>query len=184
MSREFVFLLSDAEKTYLKDLVRLSIASKLAGEETEPPAPPTQKLRESLGAFVTLTLDGHLRGCIGNIQGSGEIWRTIWEMARAAAFADPRFPPLSQEEFGKIEYEISILSPLEPCRDVNEVVVGRHGLIMQRGSNSGLLLPQVPLEQGWDRVTFLRQTCRKAGLDEDSWRKAGTNIYWFEAEVF
>lgn len=184
MARQFVFLLSDTEKTYLRDLVRLSIASKLADKDTEPPAPPTAKLRESLGAFVTLTLDGSLRGCIGNVQGTGEVWRTIWEMARAAAFADPRFPSLSAAEFEKIEFEISILSPLEPCRDVNEVIVGRHGLIVQRGSHSGLLLPQVPKELGWNRVQFLQQTCRKAGLPEDCWNKAGTNVYWFEAEIF
>ncbi|MGE4292035.1 MAG: AmmeMemoRadiSam system protein A [Desulfovibrio sp.] len=184
MAHQFVFLLSDTEKTYLKDLVRRSIASGLAESAEEPPTPPTDKLRESLGAFVTLTLDGDLRGCIGNVQGAGELWRTIWNMARAAAFSDPRFPPLTPEEFERIEYEISILSPLEPCPDVNEVVVGRHGLIMQRGGLSGLLLPQVPVALGWNRVQFLEQTCRKAGLPADSWRKAGTNIYWFEAEVF
>lgn len=184
MSRQFVFLLSDEEKQYLRNLVRLSIKGKLADDCSEAPEPPTSKMRESLGAFVTLTIDGSLRGCIGNVQGSGELWQTIWNMARAAAFADPRFPPLRAEELDKIKYEISILSPLEPCRDVNEVVVGKHGLIMQRAGKSGLLLPQVAKEWGWSREEFLRQTCRKAGLAEDSWRKAGTNIYWFEAEIF
>lgn len=184
MSRQFVFLLSDAEKNYLKEIVRLSISSRLSGEAVEPPVPPTDKLRESLGAFVTLTIDGRLRGCIGNLQGSGELWRTIWDMARAAAFSDPRFPPIDAAEFERTAWEISILSPIEPCPDVNEIVVGRHGLIMQRGPHSGLLLPQVPVEQGWNREQFLRQTCVKAGLPADSWRMAGTNIYWFEAEVF
>ncbi|MDD4732365.1 MAG: AmmeMemoRadiSam system protein A [Desulfovibrio sp.] len=184
MPRQFVFLISDEEKQYLRDLVRRSIASGLSGEEAQPPEPPTDKLRESLGAFVTLTRGGQLRGCIGNVQGSGEVWRTVWEMARAAAFSDPRFPPLKPEEFEDVEWEISIISPIEPCRDVNEIVVGKHGLIVQRGGHSGLLLPQVPVEWGWSREQFLRQTCVKAGLAENSWNKAGTNLYWFEAEVF
>ncbi|MEF2145702.1 MAG: AmmeMemoRadiSam system protein A [Desulfovibrionaceae bacterium] len=184
MARKFVFMLSDEEKRYLRDLVRVSIGTKLKGEDAEPPAPPTEKLREAYGAFVTLTLDGRLRGCIGNVQGSGELYRTIWDMARSAAFSDPRFPPLTAEEFGQIEHEISVLSPVEPCRDANEIVVGRHGLIVQRAGRSGLLLPQVPVQWGWDREKFLRQTCLKAGLSEDSWRMAGTGLFWFEAVVF
>lgn len=184
MAHQFVFLISDEEKAYLRDLVKQSISSQLTGQEMEPPEPPTAKLRESFGVFVTLTKNGQLRGCIGNVQGSGEVWRSVWEMAGAAAFSDPRFPPLKPEEFDELEWEISVLSPIEPCRDVNEIVVGRHGLIVQRGPHSGLLLPQVPVEWGWNREQFLRQVCVKAGLAENSWNKAGTNLYWFEAEIF
>jgi len=182
----FRFDLTDEEKTFLKDLVVQSIAAglHLPDAPARPADPPTAKLRESLGAFVTLKIGGRLRGCIGMVQGQGELYRTVWNMARSAAFEDPRFPPVSADEFARLEYEISILSPIEPCPDPNLVEVGRHGLIMMRSGRSGLLLPQVPVEWNWDRETFLAQTCVKAGLDRDVWRDPGTTILWFEAVVF
>lgn len=185
MSDDFSFALSEEEKDYLKNLVRLSILSKLKGDEgAATPEPPTAHLKEEFGAFVTLNRHGHLRGCIGNIQGSGPLYRTIWNMARAAAFGDPRFPPLSFSEFDEIEIEISILSPISACPDVEKIVIGRHGLIMQRGMQSGLLLPQVAVDWKWDRREFLAQTCRKAGMEATAWKDPATNILWFEAEVF
>jgi len=183
---EFRFELTDEEKDYLKKLVVQSISFGLdpSGGPFGPPEPPTDKLREELGAFVTLKLDGHLRGCIGNVQGSGELFRTVWNMAQAAAFQDPRFPAVTQNEFPVLEYEISILSPIEVCPNTEMVEVGRHGLIMSRGGRSGLLLPQVPVEWNWDRETFLKQTCLKAGLDRDAWKEPDTTVLWFEAVVF
>ncbi|QGY40060.1 AmmeMemoRadiSam system protein A [Pseudodesulfovibrio cashew] len=183
---EFRFELTDEEKAYLKDLVVQSISFGLHPSDGPfgPPEPPTDKLREELGAFVTLKLGGHLRGCIGNVQGSGELFRTVWNMAQSAAFQDPRFPPVSEHEFDALEYEISILGPIEPCPDPALVEVGRHGLIMSRHGRTGLLLPQVPVEWGWDRATFLAQTCVKAGLDPSAWEDPDTTILWFEAEVF
>lgn len=181
---EFGISLVDEEKAYLKELVRQSIASHFGQGPSEPPVPPTKRLEEVYGAFVTLKLHGQLRGCIGNIVGADKLYRTVWDMAQAAAFHDPRFSPVTREEAGELEIEISILGPVEPCPDLNEVQVGRHGLIMQRGGHSGLLLPQVPVEWGWSREEFLENTCRKAGLPPDSWDKAGTTVYWFEAEVF
>ncbi|MDD3311127.1 AmmeMemoRadiSam system protein A [Pseudodesulfovibrio sp.] len=182
----FRFDLTVEEKTFLKDLVVQSVASglRLPDAPARPADPPTEKLREPLGAFVTLKLEGRLRGCIGMIQGSGELCRTVWKMARSAAFEDPRFPPVSAGEFERLEYEISILSPIEPCPDPKLVEVGRHGLIMMRSGRSGLLLPQVPVEWDWDRETFLGQTCLKAGLDRNAWRDPSTTILWFEAVVF
>ncbi len=181
----FHFSLSDAEKSYLKDLVRLSITSKLTGHGPDtPPPPPTELLRDELGAFVTLNRQGRLRGCIGNIVGQGPLFVTVWNMARAAAFEDPRFPPLSHAELDDLTIEISILGPVTPCQDLGEIEVGRHGLIMRRGLRQGLLLPQVPVEWGWDREQFLAQTCRKAGLPATAWRDPDTMIYWFEAEFF
>ncbi|WP_272701060.1 AmmeMemoRadiSam system protein A [Desulfovibrio sp. Fe33] len=183
---DFRFELTDGEKQYLKNLVIQAISSGLGigdGPHT-PPEPPTEKLRGHLGAFVTLKLHGSLRGCIGNVYGAGELYRTVWDMALSAAFRDPRFPPLTEGEFHAMEYEISILGPIEPCPDPALVEVGRHGLIMRRGGRSGLLLPQVPVEWDWDRETFLSQTCAKAGLPRDAWQEADTEIYWFEAEVF
>ncbi|MBG0790522.1 MAG: AmmeMemoRadiSam system protein A [Desulfovibrionaceae bacterium] len=183
---DFRFDLTDREKDYLKDLVVQSIAHGLDPSKgpSGPPQPPSDTLRKRLGAFVTLKLGGSLRGCIGNVQGSGELYRTVWDMAQSAAFQDPRFPPLSEGEFSAVEYEISILSPIEPCPDPEWVEIGRHGLIMSRDGRSGLLLPQVPVEWGWDRETFLAQTCVKAGLPRNAWKDPNTTILWFEAVVF
>lgn len=183
---KFRFQLTDEEKKYLKDLVRRSILHKLDPLENEggPGEPLTEKLKEVFGAFVTLKKRGNLRGCIGNVQGTGEVYKTVWNMARAAAFEDPRFPALSREEFDELDIEISILSPIESCPDVEEIEIGRHGLIMSAQGRSGLLLPQVPVEWGWDRKKFLSQTCLKAGLPPEAWKEPGTTILWFEAEVF
>ncbi|NDV24386.1 AmmeMemoRadiSam system protein A [Desulfovibrio sp. JC022] len=184
MSENFTFALTQEEKDYLKSLVHKSIMCRLNKQEEPTPEPVTEHLRENYGAFVTLNKGGHLRGCIGNVQGTGPLYKTIWKMARAAAFEDPRFPPLSMEEFGEIEIEISILSPISLCPDTDKIKIGRHGLIMQRGQQTGLLLPQVAVDWKWDREQFLAQTCQKAGMEPDAWQDPATNIFWFEAEVF
>lgn len=181
----FRFELSEEEKSYLKELVHKSIRQNLfPGENVDLPEPPTDKLRQPLGVFVTLKIGGRLRGCIGHLVGDKPLNETVAGMAKAAAFQDPRFPPLSREEFGKLETEISILSPLEPCPDPQKVEVGRHGLVVRKGRNSGLLLPQVPVEWGWDRETFLKHTAMKAGLPAQAWKDPDAKILWFEAEVF
>ncbi len=136
------------------------------------------------GAFVTLHLKGKLRGCIGNIIGTRAIPETIKEMSLSSAFKDPRFSPLTKEEYKDIDIEISILSPIETVKNVSDIVAGRDGLIITRGFNSGLLLPQVAAEYGWDRNTFLEHTCYKAGLPADSWKREGTKIEKFSAQVF
>jgi len=180
----FRFSLTPEEKTFLKDLVLYSITSRLRGEKACAPEPPTETLGAKYGAFVTLKRRGRLRGCIGHIIGDSPLVETIFEMARAAAFGDPRFPELEQSELNELEIEISILSALTPCPDPNLVEVGRHGLLVQQGMRQGLLLPQVPLEWGWDRDAFLRQTCHKAGLPPDAWKDPSSKLFWFEAEVF
>ncbi len=184
MSRHFFFILSDEEKALLKELAKQSIASTLAGKEVQPEKPQSSKLKEKVGAFVTLTLDGKLRGCIGNLQVEKELYKNVWHMARSAAFKDSRFPVLSQEEFEKIEIEISVLSPITECHDLNAIEVGRHGLIVQRGAQSGLLLPQVATAWNWNQEQFIAQTCRKAGLEPSVINLAGTHVFWFEAVVF
>ncbi len=136
------------------------------------------------GAFVTLHNRGRLRGCIGYIQGVRIIPEAVTDMARASAFRDPRFTPLTVDEYREIDIEISILSPIEPVADVSDIKVGRDGLIVSRGRQSGLLLPQVPVEQGWDLPTFLEHTCYKAGLPGDAWKREGTKIEKFSAQVF
>jgi AmmeMemoRadiSam system protein A len=115
-------------------------------------------------------------GCIGFRAAQRPLLETVREAARAAAFHDPRFPPLRPPELPEVRLEISVLSRPRPVSDLGEIQVGRHGLIVRRGPRSGLLLPQVAEEYGWDRETFLSHTCAKAGLPEDSWREAGTEM--------
>jgi hypothetical protein len=148
------------------------------GTDFDPVAP------EPRGAFVTLsTLSGDLRGCIGTILPVGPLDETVARMAVAAAAEDPRFSPVTLRELPGLRIEISALTVPEPA-DPDLVEVGRHGLIVTRGSHKGLLLPQVASEWGWDRVQFLNQTCRKAGLPAGAWREPGTLVEWFEAEVW
>ncbi|WP_291322524.1 AmmeMemoRadiSam system protein A [Desulfonatronospira sp.] len=180
----FVFEISIEEQEYLKKLAFLSIKSGIDGRERDYPTPPSNRLKEHLGAFVTLKINGNLRGCIGNISGEGPLWKTIIRMAREAAFNDPRFPALTSQELQLLELEISILSPLEPVPDIDLIEPGKHGLVISKGPHSGLLLPQVALEWGWDRETFLAHTCRKAGLHAHCYKDKSVRILWFQAVVF
>jgi AmmeMemoRadiSam system protein A len=175
--------LSEEEKQALLRIARASIQAKLAGKK--PPAEKGQgALEEKRGAFVCLKRRGRLRGCIGFIEAQKPLARTVEEMAVAAALQDPRFPPLREEEMKEISLEISVLTPLRKVADVSEIEVGTHGLYIRKGSRAGLLLPQVATEYGWDRDTFLKETCHKAGLDPNAWRDPGTEIYLFSADVF
>jgi AmmeMemoRadiSam system protein A len=182
----FHLAVTEEEQHYLRTLARLRINQALKGEAAVLPPPPGDNdsvLRASLGAFVTITLNTRLRGCIGTLTGNGPLYKTVAAMAESAAFKDPRFPPLSAEEFPHIEIEISIMGPITPCPDPEKIIIGRHGLIIRQGSRQGLLLPQVPVEWGWDRTTFLTQTCRKAGLPPNAWREPGAVLFWFEADI-
>jgi uncharacterized protein len=180
----FRFSLTDDEKQYLRSVARLSIERALKGDEIVLPDPVTPRMTERFGAFVTLKIRGCLRGCIGHIIGDQPLNTTVASMARCAALEDPRFAPLTFQEFAEAQIEISILSPFEKVEDPEKIEPGRHGLMVQKGFHSGLLLPQVAVEWGWDRETFLAQTCRKAGLPPDAWRSSKTVLYWFEAEIF
>ncbi len=135
------------------------------------------------GAFVTLHEGEELRGCIGYPLPVKSLWLTVVEMAVAAASQDFRFEPLRREELGRIRIEISVLGLPRPVDRPAEVEVGKHGIIVSKGFHKGLLLPQVPVEQGWDRETFLRHGCLKAGLPADEWRK-GVRLEVFTAQVF
>ena len=159
------------DKVFLLTLARSAIEAECRGKKLTIPPPPSPIMREPRGAFVTLKKGGRLRGCIGYIEAIKPLAETIEEMAKAAAFSDWRFNPVQAEEIPEIEIEISVLSPLSEVRDPSTVVVGRHGLIVSRGSKRGVLLPQVPTEWGWDRETFLAQTCAKADLPESSWKE-------------
>jgi AmmeMemoRadiSam system protein A len=189
MTQNFTFTLTDEEKNYLLDVAKLSIARSFKKEYSEQtlPTPPTAHLQENFGAFVTLKKNGRLRGCIGMLQGNAPLFITVSRMALAAAFNDNRFPALTEAEFAKLEYDISIMGPIQKCLDPEQIIIGGHGLIMKQGFKQGLLLPQVPVEQKWTREQFLEGTCNKAGLPPDLWKKAwksaGVELYWFEAAV-
>jgi uncharacterized protein len=172
------------EKKALLELARASIARQLKQDRPMPELPDTPALKSGGGAFVTLHKGGKLRGCIGCFTGEGALTDTVEKMARSAAFEDPRFPPLKASELDEVDLEISVLTPMTRIKDPETVEVGRHGLYMIRGMNRGVLLPQVAVEQGWDKHTFLEHTCYKAGLDGQCWQDPSTEIYVFSADVF
>ena len=147
-----------------------------------PLEPTTQHLGEFRGVFTSLYLRGELRGCVGYVFPVNSLYRAVAETARAAAFDDPRFSPVTKAEAPHLEIELSILSRPQPVR-AEDVQIGRHGLLISQHGRRGLLLPQVPIEHQWNRETFLRQTSRKAGLPEDAWQK-GAAIECFTAEIF
>jgi len=169
------------ERRILLNLAHRSIETALTEQPIETHA-PTEHLAESRGAFTTLHLSGELRGCIGYVMPTGSLYQTVAETARAAAFEDPRFQPVSAAEAPHLAIEISVLSAPRRIRP-EDVKVGKHGLIVTAGARRGLLLPQVPLEWNWDRETFLAQTCLKAGLAADAWQH-GAEVQAFTAEVF
>lgn len=172
---------SREERILLLKLAHASIESALE-ERQIPLEPPTAHLAEKRGAFTTLYTRGDLRGCVGYVFPVASLYRTIAETARAAAFEDTRFPPVGAKELPDLEVHLSVLSPLQPIRP-EEVEIGRHGLLVSLNARRGLLLPQVPVEHGWDRQTFLQQTCRKAGLPLDAWSH-GAALEAFTAELF
>lgn len=172
---------SREERVILLELAHSSIASALQSTEVSLEA-PTPHLAEKRGAFTTLHIRTELRGCVGYVFPVAPLYRTVAETALAAAFEDTRFCPLTIPELPELRVHLSVLSPLQRIR-AEEVEVGRHGLLVSLNGCRGLLLPQVPVEHGWDRETFLEQTCRKAGLPLDAWRH-GASLEAFTAELF
>lgn len=177
------FSLSAKEKDILLRTARESIRTALTGEAPRYPE-PTENLQENCGAFVTLHKEGSLRGCIGHIFAVRPLFEGIKELARSSSFDDPRFPPLQLAEFDAIDIEISVLTPLEKAESVEQIEVGVHGLYIKSGGRSGVLLPQVPLEQGWNRRQYLTNLCFKAGLSGDCWSNPQSELYLFSAIVF
>jgi AmmeMemoRadiSam system protein A len=176
--------LSDEEKRELHEIARTVIETRAKGEK--PPSFRAQggKLTEKRGAFVSIHKMGMLRGCIGSLEPQQSLYETIEEMSQAAAFRDPRFAPVVEEELPYLEIEISVLTPMEKITDPALIQVGKHGILIRKGYRSGLLLPQVAAERNWDYVTFLNETCRKAGLPTNAWKDEDTEIYVFSADVF
>jgi AmmeMemoRadiSam system protein B/AmmeMemoRadiSam system protein A len=176
--------LSDQDKKSLHHIAKMVIENKVRGKAVPEFKVESPILKENRGAFVTIQKKGQLRGCIGYIEGQGPLYKTIEEMAEAAAFRDPRFVPVTENELPDLEIEISVLTPLKKITDVNEIQVGKHGIYIKQGWLSGLLLPQVATEYGWDRQTFLGHTCEKAGLPSNAWKDKNTDIYIFSADIF
>jgi AmmeMemoRadiSam system protein A len=168
------------ERRILLGVAHQSILSAFTGRPSGAACSP--HLSDPRGVFTTLYLDGDLRGCVGYAMPIAPLYRAVSETARAAAFEDSRFLPVTEEEAPRLDVSLSVLSPLFPVQ-AEQVEVGRHGLVICLGARRGLLLPQVPVEYDWDRETFLEQTCRKAGLPFDAWQK-GATLEAFTAEVF
>jgi AmmeMemoRadiSam system protein A len=187
------FTITEPERRSLLADARETIAARL--EKREPRYSREEGLRERIsqgksaltkpcGAFVTLHSGKQLRGCIGRMTASLALEETVRAMALEAAFGDPRFPPVRQEEFPGCTIEISALSPMEPCPDPRSVKIGVHGLYLIHRGRAGVLLPQVPVEQGWDLDEYLDYICVKAGLPPRSYEAPGAQLYTFTAIVF
>jgi AmmeMemoRadiSam system protein B/AmmeMemoRadiSam system protein A len=174
-------LLTDKEKEELLQLARHAIAEHVTKGYVPDKEVKNPKFRTEGAVFVTIKKGDTLRGCIGHIQPIMPLYQSIVNNAVAACSSDPRFPPVKEDELKNIDIEISILSPLKPLKEIETVQVGKHGLFIVKGMRSGLLLPQVATELGWNRETFLERLCSKAGLPKDAWKAA--ELYTFTAEV-
>ncbi len=177
-------MLSDQQKRQLMRVARQALRAAVGSGPVPDLATDDPDLMELRGAFVTLKQQGQLRGCIGYVQPRVPLIQAVADNAQSAALHDPRFPPVTAAELDSIDIEISALTPLEPVSQVEKIEIGRHGLMISCGANRGLLLPQVPVEWGWDRDEFLAHTCLKAGLPPDAWQRDDAELLWFEAEVF
>lgn len=185
---------SDADRALLVKIARDAVVAHVAGgPERAAPHPPERAAPQTAvsgelasrrgGAFVTIHHRGELRGCIGHLEPDQLLTRVVAQCATSACSQDPRFPPVAADELPDIDVELSLLGPLESIGGPDDIEIGRHGLLVARDSRRGLLLPQVATEWKWDAMTFLAQTCRKAGLPIDAWKR-GAEIWRFEAEIF
>jgi AmmeMemoRadiSam system protein A len=177
-------LLSDARESIAATLENRLPSYRREGALKQAIREGRSVLTKPCGAFVTIHIGKELRGCIGRMNAPEALEQTVRTMATEAAFGDPRFTPLGPEEFSRCHLEISVLSPLEPCADPRSVQVGVHGLYLVHRGRSGVLLPQVPVEQGWDLDTYLNYICQKAGLPPRSYEAPGAQLHTFTAVVF
>lgn len=176
-------MLNSKERKLLLEIARNAIATAIRTGSVPVCDVAAPQLLGQQGCFVTIKKDGALRGCIGNFKSDKPLYQLVQEMAVSAATRDPRFYPMKEEDLADFELEISVLSPLAKISEPEEVVVGTHGIYLEKNFSRGVLLPQVAVEQGWNREVFLAQTALKAGLRRDDW-KEGAEIYVFTAQVF
>jgi AmmeMemoRadiSam system protein B/AmmeMemoRadiSam system protein A len=185
MAAEVPFSLCEDEERELLALAQNSVEHAVSSHSLyQPHATGDRALDQNRGAFVTLMEGGKLRGCVGYTSAAQPLYRTIRDTATLAALRDPRFPPVTQDELPNLRYEVSVLSPLQRVADTSRIEIGKHGLLVKSGHYEGLLLPQVPVEQHWDRTRFLQEVCLKAGLSPDCWNHNDTEIFCFSALVF
>jgi AmmeMemoRadiSam system protein A len=178
-------LFNEDEQRFILDVARKTIIDYI--RDGRPPEFTTDnpRLMQERGAFVTLhEKSGALRGCIGYVKPIKPLLHTIMEMAIACSTRDPRFRPVTADEFPNLDIEVSVLSPLNEIRDFQKIRIGEHGLMIRKGDSSGLLLPQVATEYGWSREEFLNETCRKAGLKANAWKEPDAELYTFSAQIF
>jgi AmmeMemoRadiSam system protein A len=174
--------MKDADRQSLLKLARSAIEARVKAQ-TMPAPGDSEVFGHMAGAFVTIHKRGQLRGCIGHVEADEPLGRVVTRCAVAAASSDPRFSPIAPDELPDLHIELSVLGPLERIERLDNVEIGRHGLVVEQGWHRGLLLPQVAVEWKWDRETFAAETCRKAGLDSGAWA-SGAKMWCFEAEVF
>jgi AmmeMemoRadiSam system protein A len=175
--------LSSDDCRVLLDLARRAISSAVIEKRILDFSPYATALTEPAGAFVTLHRDGQLRGCVGQVEASDPLGDAVARAAINAALHDSRFPAVEAHEVGRLEIEISVLSPPESIAP-ETILPGRHGLLIVKGEDRGLLLPQVAAGRRWSPQRFLEETCAKAGLPHDAWRDPATRVFAFTAEVF
>ena len=178
-----MFQLTESDKQLLLKIARDAVRFELLGQSPSWPHISSDVLIENHGIFVSIHKNGQLRGCVGKIQPAEPLYRSAADCAVGAALSDPRFLPLTLDELSVVEFEISVLSPMQTVRDVTAIEVGKHGLLISKNHSRGLLLPQVATTYGWDSERFLEETCKKAGLRGGDW-KDGANIQCFSASVF
>jgi AmmeMemoRadiSam system protein A len=179
-------MFTQEEKKFLLSLARKTLTDYLNNITTQKPKNVPEPLKGKYGAFVTLhTKDGELRGCIGYMQSNNPLYETIMDLVISSATSDPRFPPMSKEELDNVIIEISVLSPLRKVSSYKEIELGKHGVLVRKGYQSGVFLPQVAKETGWSKEEFLSNLCEyKAGLPRDAWKSKDVEVFVFTAEVF
>ncbi len=176
-------MLTQADATNLLQIARDAIIHHVNTKDYSPTPREEKALNERSGCFVTIKQEEQLRGCIGNFQSKQPLFREVANMAVAAATQDPRFKPMDKAELDNFHLEITVLSPLIKIDSTDQIEVGTHGIYIEKGLNRGVLLPQVATEYGWDKETFLQQTCAKAGLIETAWQAADADIYIFHGQI-
>jgi AmmeMemoRadiSam system protein A len=174
------------EKKWLMKLAKDAVKAAVEGKKFDPPEPATQLLKDKGAAFVTLRKKEQLRGCIGHIIAHMPLYKCVASVARSAALEDPRFSPVSPAEYDSLHFEISVLTPPEDVKDPEEIVVGQDGVIINYGGMyQGVFLPQVPTEQGWDRIEYLDNLCYKAGvMKKGCWKEPQAALRKFQAVVW
>jgi len=184
-SRQPAFSLSRPEKDTLLEIARKSVETAVRDRKVyECAAPKAEALVQERGAFVTLTKNGELRGCIGYVAPMKPLYLAVRDVAMMAAVRDTRFAPVNAKELPDLEYEISVLSPLRRVLDPQEIKIGQHGLLIRNGDREGILLPQVAVDEKWDRLTFLEEVCVKAGLPRHAWQHPDSDLFRFTALIF